>query len=227
MPYYKKKYRKTKGKRYKTNNFMSKTTKALSLASKGVAMAYNIKKLLNVEYKFHDVQVNGTSFGTNGSQVITQLTNIAQGDTSITRDGAQIKLTRIDIKYLINQNLSATGATTCRVMLVQDKQTNQAIYNFSDLLEFVNSNSVNSPLNLDNKYRFRVLANKIHVLNANSNVGAVGKISLPLEMRIRFDASTSAIADLTSNSLSVVFMSDDNTNSPAHSFISRIRYVDN
>lgn len=221
-------YRKRKYNKYKkkpSNGYYKHGMNALDLASKALVVAYGVKKLLNVEFKFFDVTQTETAMSQ--TPQIVQLTNIPQGDTDVTRDGAQVKLTRLDIKYLIRMNTAASTAIQ-RIMLIHDKQTNQAIYNASDLLlDTTSLDNIVTPLNLDNKYRFRVLYNKVHTMSVNGNRVNYGHIGLNLDMKIRFDASTPSIADLTSNSLSILLISTEQGNAPTLSFISRVRYLDN
>ncbi len=196
----------------------------LGTASKALAVAYGIKRLLNVEFKFHDVQA--TSLQIQNTPVIVQITNIPQGDTSETRDGAQVKLTRLSIKYKFVGGNAADAMV--RIMLIHDKQTNQAIYSASDLLQDVTANdNIVSATNLDNKYRFHVLYNKVVRLSNATNNTVYQEIMKDVDIRLRFDASTPSIADLTSSSLSLLFVSTLTTTAPLLTLFSRVRYVDN
>ncbi len=225
MPY-KRQYKRYTKKNYgksRFNRYAGYAGSAMSTATKALVLAHGIKKLLNVEFKFHDV-VSAITPSTTPS--IQQLTNIAQGDTDSTRDGAQIKIVRYNCKYSVIKNPSAS-ATLLRVMLVLDKQTNGAIYNIADLLADVTADeNIISMLNLDNKFRFRVLYNQVHKLTPALAIG-YKEIMKDIDIKIRFDASTPSIADLTSYSLSFVFISNEATDTPAVKFFSRVRYVDN
>jgi len=96
MPYKKSYNRRPKGRPY--GRYVKHAGTALDYSIKALTIARGIKKMINVEYKFHDVQL--TSVALPQTPLITQLTNIAQGDTDQTRDGAQVKLTRLSIKLL-------------------------------------------------------------------------------------------------------------------------------
>ncbi len=181
--------------------------------------------LLNVEFKNHDVTAVGTTI--NLSPIIIQLTNIAQGDTGETRDGSQVKLSAFLLKFDICGNVNSTN-TLVRVMLVWDKQTNQAIYGSGDLLEDTTDVLIiQSPYNLDNKWRFKVLYDKVFRLSSASNNAISIKKYFKMSRKIRFDNSTSAIADLTSGSLSLVFFGNQSTNKPVITYFNRVRYIDN
>ncbi len=226
MPYKKySKFRNKPRKYNKTSRYLGYAGSAASTAVKALVIAQGIKKLMNVEFKFHDLGLSFTTIDDAGR--FMQLTNVAQGDTDQTRDGAQIKITRINIKGWIAASPTSDN-TIMRIILVQDKQTNQAAFTLADLLSLtvINDNII-SPLNLDNKYRFRVLYNRVFTFNNTGNQTKSFEINKELNMRIRFDASTSTIADLTSNSLTLVLLSNKTINHPSITFLSRIRYVDN
>ncbi len=231
MPYkrsYKRKYKRNTRYRKKTG-YLGYASSAVTTASKALAVAYGIKRLMNVEFKFHDVQLTETIIS--DIATITPLTNIAQGDTAQTRDGAQVKITNLLFRYtaLVTADAGEGRGQFLRVMLVHDRQTNQALFNIGDLLaDTTNFDSLVSPLNLDNKYRFRILYNKLIGLNIGGKATSHMNINKVLDMKIRFDASTPSIADLTSNSLSVVLISNGDANTgPIVTFFSRVRYVDN
>ncbi len=210
----------------RTSRYLGYAGSAVSTASKALAVAYGIKKLLNVEFKFHDVQETSTVI--TETPLIIQLTNVPQGDTDQTRDGAQIKLTRITIKYVLESN-ATSERNIVRCILVLDKQTNQAIYTIEDILSDVSNRDILvSGLNLDNKFRFSILYNKVHAISLNSpSAFFYREFTKELDMKIRFDNSTPSIADLTSYSLSWIIVGLAQANGAALTFFSRIRYVDN
>lgn len=195
------------------------------VARTAFSMAKKALMALNVEYKCFDVQVTNGPCTT--TPAIVQLTNIPQGDTAITRDGNQIKITRNLLRYSISGNSSAADQLI-RVMLVLDQQTNQAIYSAADLLQDVSAfDSILSPLNLDNKFRFHVLYDKVHRLTSGANNSVYVNKMFNLQQRIRFDNSTPSIADLTSQSLSFLCVSNQATGSLTVTLFNRIRFVDN
>ncbi len=125
-------------------------------ANKAYRMAKRALSLINLEFKFLDTEGTVVAIPI-GVGTITQLTNIAQGDTSSTRTGDSIKLTSLSMKANISMNTSSV-ITHCAIFLVEDKQTNSAIYITAQLLSnATDQDSIVSALNLDNKYRFRVI----------------------------------------------------------------------
>ncbi len=195
-------------------------------AQKALAIAKSVRSLINVEVKNFDFQQTLTAV--NDAVGISQLSNIPQGDTTVTRDGAQIKMLGYELNYWIRRSSSSNTATLVRIMLVVDKQTNQAIYTNADLLEdATTSDNIVSPRNLDNMKRFVVLYDRVHVISATGNGGVHVKKYIKKELLIRYDGSTPSIADLTSNSLSLVQFGSETTNDPLVTIFGRLRYVDN
>ena len=138
-------------------------------AKKALAMVRHVRGMLNTEFKNHDVAVTATGI-VDGSGTITQLTNIPQGSGGTTteqRDGANVKITSIYIKLLAIMSASGTNSSF-RLMLVEDRQTNQAIYATADLLTtVVNVSGLVSTYNLQNQFRFKVLYDKVHTIDIN------------------------------------------------------------
>ncbi len=219
---YKRSYKK---KSYSRPGYVRCGKMVASDAQKALAMAKYLKGIVNVEFKNHDQQV--TAIAQANSALIRQLTNIAQGDTTNTRDGASIKIVSISFNYTINMNASATG-TAFRVMLVLDRQTNEAIYTAGDLLEDTTPDDVIvSPYNLNNASRFRVLYDKVHVFSINGRFVGNFKFYKKLNLKLRYDNAAAAITSLTQSSLSLLTVSDEATNQPSLTSFIRLRYVDN
>ncbi len=199
---------------------------SMDTAFKALQIALATKRLLNVEKKWHDV--DGFNINASQSGTIIQLTNVAQGDTSQTRDGDQLKILSLQLK-LFGVRDSVANASLMRVMIVQDSQTNGAIYALSDLLEDASvSNNMLSPANLDNKYRFKIWYDRLHpMIESASNAIKVINKFFNKAVKIRFDNESAVISSLTSNSLSLVVICRQSTNVPTFTHWCRIRYVDN
>ncbi len=221
MPYKRKYNKKSNGR----PGYIRCGKMVVSDAAKALQMAKYLKTIVNVEFKNHDVQQTAAAVASGGVQV--QLSNIAQGDTTITRDGAQCKVVSISLRYTIFMNQSAT-ASSMRVWLIQDSQTNQALFTIADFLEDVTvDDAINSPRNLDNKHRFRVLYDKVHNLSITGRQISSHRFYKKLNVKLRFDNAAAAITSLTQNSLSLLVISDEATNTPAITSFVRLRYVDN
>ncbi len=216
-------------KRYKKRRngmrFVKNVGTVANTAIKALTLAKKLKKLINVEFKEHNVQATTSAFST--TPTITQISNIDQGDTRLTRDGDQIKVTSIYFRCIVGMNASA-ARTSIRIMIIKDKQTNSAIYAIGDLLEDTTANdALVSPINLDNRSRFTILMDK--QLNMSDNSVQLVKIQWfkKQQQKIIYDGSGNGIADLTSGSYSLVLISSEATNTPTITLFTRLRFIDN
>lgn len=226
MPYYKK-VRRTGSKypiyRKRKLPLFGRADKQIARA--GYMMARKALKMMNVEYKVLDTQITFTAIS--NTPTIVQLTNLSQGDGQSNRDGNQVKITRINWRYTYSVNASAVFSFL-RVILVLDRQTNQAIYTAGNLLQDVTINdAIVSAKNLDNKFRFKVLYDKVHSMSPTHRTCGNAKYNKNVEIKIRYDANAGDITDLTSNSLSILLVSNEVTNTPSITSFMRLRYVDN
>lgn len=221
MPYKKKYSRKRYGARY--NRAVHTMSRTANLARQ----VLSLKRMVNVEFKNHDnLIVTGTNVG-DATGVITQLSNIAQGDTTISRDGSQCKIVSILIKGFVEIHASATN-TVVRLMLIQDKQTNEAIYATSDLLSDVSTvDSVVASRNLDNTHRFRILWDKQITLSNTGQGIKFFNFYKKVQILLRYDNAAAAITSLTQNSLSLLRISNEATNEPGIVANIRVRFIDN
>ncbi len=194
-------------------------TTALRMAGKALA-------LINPEYK--NIDANTTSSAVSTTPVITQISNVAQGDSRITRTGDSIKVSRIDVRYQAAMSSSATSSAF-RIMLVLDTQTNGAIYSSGNLIQDTTAtDAILSFNNLDNRARFRVLYDKQHYMSDNGNQWARGEIHItPKDMHLIYGGNSGDITDLNTKSLSLFSVLDEPTNVPALSIRSRVRFLDN
>lgn len=219
-------YRKrTYKKRYSRPGYKSCGKMVYSDARKALTIAAGIKRLINVEVKNFDVQQSNVQMS--NVPVIIQLSNIPQGDTTSTRDGSQCKVLALELDLFMTRNSNGV-VSTVRLMLVCDKQTNQAIYLNTDLMADVTTiDNLVSPMNLDNKFRFQVLWDRVFVISSGWKGARHFKKTFRMSKILRFDGNTSAIADLTSSSLSLVQMTNDSASEASITMFSRLRYVDN
>lgn len=198
-----------------------------SQAKSAYTMAKKALSFLNPEFKFLDTVVTATAVST--TAVITQLTNLAQGDTDITRDGAQIRISAIRVNgFVVIEPTSVT--TMFRLMLVLDNQTNGAIYTSAQLLaDDTAGDAIASPLNLDNKFRFRILWDQVInlVAGAENSIEHFSYFKMMPNLKIRYSANAGDITDLASKSLSLFMISNDAVTTPSTTFNVRVRFLDN
>ncbi len=193
-------------------------------AKKALIIAKGVRRLLNVEIKNFDSQQTNVAITT--VSAILPLTNISQGDTTSTRDGAQVKMVGLEMNYMILRHPDALQ-TNVRIMVVLDKQTNQAQYISTDLFEDASVNDVIvTARNLDNKHRFQILYDRTHSLH-DAQTTLVVKKYIKKDVLLRYDASTPSIADLTQNSISFLQVGTETASTPVITSFLRIRFIDN
>ncbi len=225
MPYrraYKKRYnRKPYRPGYKACGSM-----VLSDAQRALYKVNKLKNLLNVEYKHHNILAQNSAIPQTG--LITNLSLLSQGDTALTRDGGSVKFTSFRLSYALRINSSATQSPT-RVMVVHDKQSNQAQFTLADLLfDATAVDAVFSPINVNNASRFNILYDKLHCLNIGSSASGICRvINKKLNMKTRYDGNDGTVADLSQDSMTLIFISVESTNTPDASFNYRSRFIDN
>ncbi len=221
MPRYRKR------KQYKRPGYISCGKMVASDASKALTMARHLKSMINVEYKHHNVQLLNTAVTDAG--LISNVSFLTStGNTSQDRDGGQVKWTSFRLAYGIFISTSATKSYF-RVMVVHDKQTNQAQFTLADLLfDATVFDNIFSPYNINNASRFNVLYDKVHALSINGDSGNIYRvINRKLNIKMRYDASAGDVTDLSQDSLSLLFIASETTNDPVIQFNYRGRFVDN
>ncbi len=219
-------YRKRFKKRSSRPGYMACGKMVLSDAQKALAIARATKALLNVEYKFHSVGAQGAAI--TDAPSATNLVLLSQGDTANTRDGSQVKLTSYRFAYTLKIHASATN-TMVRVMIVQDKQTNQAQATATQVLQDSTIiDALTSPYNVDNASRFNILYDKAHSMSSVGSTSCIHRvIHKKLNLKIRYDANVGDVTDLTQDSLFLILVSDEPTNDPTISHTFRLRFLDN
>lgn len=192
---------------------------------RALKMAKNLRSLVNTEQK--DIVHNGTINPTNAGDVrAIGGININEGDTSSTRDGRSIKAKSWYMRCSLSSNSLATN-TTVRMLLVHDRQVNGALPAAGDILESV---SIVGLMNRDNGDRFKVLFDKVFVFNDFVTGGFIEKYVTKykkLNMHIKYSGTGGGIADLKSNELILLTISNQASNLPSVTYRARLKYVDN
>ncbi len=182
-----------------------------------------------LELKFHDVDIDDATIAT-GAIIQAGVNLIAQGVTESTRVGRKCTIRQIGWKWHIKLTGATSAANTSdivRVMIILDKQANQALPAVLDVLETSNFLSFN---NLSNKKRFRTLMDRTYALNASAGGGDGTtedygedsiydsfhkKVNIPIE----FNSTAGAITEITSNNLVILLASENGTSG----FTSKVR----
>lgn len=140
----------------RTHRFIQGAGSALRVAHQAYSMAKVVASIVNSEKKYYDSSV---AYNTDTVASVTCLTNMAQGDTNITRNGNSIALKSLQV-HGYWQGDTGVPSEQCRIMIVRDNDNlGGTAPTIADVLE-----SPGGVLQLRNKNtpkRFTVLYDKI------------------------------------------------------------------
>lgn len=211
----------------KSYSKINKYKKYMDVGHKALQIALATKKLLNVEYKFKDTDLDFVDV--KASSTILAINGLSQGTSVSTREGDQVKFTSLNIKYWVSFN-PAAAFSFVRIMLILDKQPNKSLPLIDDILQDVSSGNMATvtPLQNDNKRRFRNLYDKTLKLSPSSNATTQYREKyMKLDTRTLYSGNAGDISDITTNSFLFVFLSNEVLAFPSLTSYIRMRYVDN
>ena len=192
-----------------------------------------IKGMLNVEHKYYDtVPFSGASIDSSGT-VAAGTMNLVQGDGGTTRDGDQVKAKSIYLQFNTEKHASSTG-TELRIIVGLDFRPEGAPPTVADVL---NSASVLSAMNMDHRRRFKILRDWRTILSDATATKLTKKWYFPLgkksrgrrgrRLGLRLNFAGSTTDEPQNVNIFILAISDEATNTPSLSMISRVRFVDN
>ncbi len=222
MPY---KNRKTnyKKRRPQYSSNYNKAGRYLDTASKALAVAYAVKKLVNVEY-FNLITVFTTDPSASGA--VVNLTAVGQGDDTTNRQGDKIRAKYLKVSGQVLLNSSATR-TSLRMMIIRDNNgstTQPAITDmFTDVPAFRNNrNKLGTP---QVNSRFTVLWDKFLLLDAVSKNSAQINWSTSLDHHIYYTGTAST--DEGKGNCYLFIASSEATNDPEVAIDAMFKFIDN
>lgn len=129
----------------------------------------------NQEKKYHTYARTEYAVGGVGAPLIENLTLVPQGDTDITRDGDKLLMKTLRFNYMWVSRSSSPYPYLIRTLLVQSLESSTSyIPTVSTVLQSTGSDAqgIVSPYNHDNRYRHRILYDKVHQVSSwMSSVG--------------------------------------------------------
>jgi len=190
-------------------------------------LALRVKRLESLtgkpEFKVID-SVGSTTVSTTGT--LTLLNGLAEGDSATTRDGRQVLFKSIQLFLRGTMNGSATN-TTIRSIIFMDKQPNETAPTMASLLATTVAGGVDAYRNLDNRKRFVILHDSRMILTTDFSE-RVHEHYKKMSLVTQYDSGNAGtIADITSNSLYLLQVCDEATNTPVQIFNVRLRFIDN
>lgn len=184
------------------------------------------------ELKIIDTEDVATGFLSAGA--VTLLNGVAQGTDYTNRIGRKILLKSLLFRMSIlpSSGASATTGDVVRVLIVYDCQTNAAAPAVTDI---ITAASYNNPMNLNNRDRFKIIADKFISMGASTYAaGALTdgsptakqfKIYKKFNMEEIFGNTGATVGSISTGGIFVLTISLGNqlTN---YDFSSRIRFTD-
>jgi len=158
------------------------------------------------ELKFFDTAISFTADLT--SEVVAQLSLIAQGTTDVTRIGRKATIKSINVvgQFNLAPGANAVGNTTVAMYVILDKQCNGAAATQSEI--FTSADIRTALRNLDNSERFVILKKFQVDLTSSAGVTTAYNNSCKsiqwykkCDIPIIWDSTTGAITEIRSNNI--------------------------
>ena len=162
-----------------------------NLAQRGLALSEG-------ELKAVDTNVTQAADTTGG---VVLLSGIARGDDINQRAGREVTLRSIECRFLCKATAGTGIDQQQRLLIVYDRQSNGAA---PTVAGFLSPSNVQSPRNLENRRRFKVLYDRYYQLSASGESGSekVFKFYRRLRHPVVFNSGNAGtIADITSGAI--------------------------
>jgi len=163
------------------------------------------------EKKVTDLPVANYACDTTGT--VTLLNGVSTGTDYTQRIGRRIHMKSLYIRGIVQPEDSSTNANLARIIILYDTQTNTTLPNIGDILE--GSSSI-SHLNLNNRSRFKVLADMTYAMgtfNTGATVAVAGSPTvhsveryIKLSHSVFYNGTAATIGSIDSGSLLMVTM---------------------
>jgi len=183
------------------------------------------------------IDTSGEGLCVSSSDAITLINGVATGNDFTDRNGRKITMKSIFIRgWLQGQDITNGSplGNLCRVMLVYDKQANGTVTTQDAILK---TKEAQSQLQLNNRDRFVVLADKTVALGTITNVATQSvagsptcraiKIFKKVNLDVQFSGTDATISSIATGALYILCVGSQAT-SDGHKFVytSRIRFLD-
>jgi len=152
------------------------------------------------------------------------ISNMAQGDTSITREGLQIQPRNLQFKITCTVD-AAFRTSLNRIIILEDKEQHGVIPTIADVLEAVSCTDFTEH---DTRPRFRIIRDMvIPINNTRRQIFLKGIIKFGKSKKIYYSGTTAADVSQGKNALYVIYMTSESTgNGPDIQVRTRLRFVD-
>ncbi len=163
--------------------------------------------------------VQGTPAFTSSWQQV-HVTAVATGDDEFSREGDTMLVDELRLRYIISSATALGSAAACRVVLVQDRQSNGASPSNNQI--FTQNNSVKAHQDPTFSRRYRILFDRTHMLNEfASNTSVISKTHgkfvrrYKSELKVRYIGASSAVTDISSGAIYLLYICDNPGNPPS------------
>ena len=193
------------------------------MAYSGYKLAKKIAKWVNIEFKTH-TETQSSNLDIDYDGTIITLNDVAQGDTSLTRDGDSIKCQSMDLNVqLACDTVSCVG----RVIVFHDKQN--TVSSATDLIDV--AGTAMAPHGFkewDHRFKTQVLwdSGPIHMIVSTDKAIKQLRKKIELNLHTQFDSGTTTIE---SGAIKMLLISNraNSSNEMDVLYHSRIYFTDN
>lgn len=202
---------------------------AWSLAKRTAYGLNEIRKLINVEHKYIDVNASSAS---SRAGVITYLSPAGQGDDITQREGDSIKVQSFEITGLVYRDSAATtNSEAIRILILRDLQNTGASPTGNDIVENVSTQyAPYQPLDFlngsDLNKRFTIVYDNLVNLDLQTTCKAFSFKSMH-DCHVFYRGTTNAVASAGNGSYFMLVLSSNSTLTSNVDFTSRLRFTDN
>lgn len=168
------------------------------------AVKKEVKKALNKELEVKQIEAAFTMTPILGAINLQLVNGIAVGADDFQRVGNQIKAKALRIKGDIQ---FADSVNKVRMLVILDKQPNNAIPALADLFTFTATPLI-SFKSSDNNARFTFLRDKTYTIGSGGPVGKAIDWYIKCGFKTHYTSNNATIADIRTNALYIAFMTD-------------------
>jgi len=220
-------------RRGRRNNQRSSTERAVgayasdawSLARRTAQGLSQVRRLINVEHKFHDVNDTLT---TSQNGFVHNLSNISQGDDISNREGDSIRIQSIEIKGTVFRSATATANEAVRIIIVRDLQQQGTAPVGSDILQNVGSSL--APYSLYNQLNSHDLNKRFTFVY--DELVSIDQYNPTVPLTFRSDSNChvyyrGSTTQSGNGNYYMILFSNQSANAANFDFSCRIRFTDN
>lgn len=210
-------------KRRQTGNRDITYSQIATKISRDIMPVVNLaKRMFNTENKYLD---NSASVSVSSTSSLMLLNGMAQGNSASTRLGDTVKFNFVQWNIVVTINAAAT-ASQLRIFLVRDEQPNGATFGYTSYA--ATNNSVTTLTNFQQETRFYTFVDELIAVDSAGPQTLCFRGSKNLGFHTNYGlGNAGTVADISKNSLILVAISNEATNTVTFKYDFRLLFVDN